>query len=821
MRIERLELVGYKRLMLSNINRIVYTPESLYQLILGTNGSGKSSLLFELTPLPAQSQYYSKEGFKSITLSHKGHQYVLTSSFKSGNKHSFNKDGEELNPGGTMSVQRELVRNEFNITPDLHELLIGQNRFTQMSPLQRRDWITSLSDVDYSYALGVFNKVRTLARDRIGTLKHLRERLANETNALKTLVIDSDAVEQENRLHHELHVMAQERVPNIPGVAQVEHRVRNVLDNLETCSKDVLRHFKVLRETGWVWQQDDALDIAMARLRDRIAGHTAVIDRATQEVESLRDIAQRYGQGEAVIPEDLDMRYQHTQYKLEQQRQLSSVFQPITDPRGAMQDINAILADVTILFQSLPDNSDRRLSKDTEAQAKADYDKHRRDLDIQTSELNRVRTRLRDMETAKDQTCPQCKYVWREGYSEAEYANLGEWVSRLVEDINIIEGHVAERRRFLDEIDVYSGQCRQFRGYVQSYPRLSSLWTYILNNQLLTDKPAEQTQIFSAFKGAVEVALKVLESEEELRGLELLKAQRDFIATHDNPKNRMDALEEEIARALEKRRHDRAELQKLEGIDKDREAVEDLQAELNRLRLELEQMQATWIDALRNELLDVSSRKHQQALGHLQVQLTAKRNLEQIVEDIARSLEEVKLDSEALNALAKSLSPTDGLIAEQLTGFIGCFTSQLNSVISSIWTYDLEVLPCGLDSGELNYKFPLQVNGADNTVVDIGKGSKAQQEIVNFAFILTVMLYRGLQDYPLFLDELGEGFDEQHRENAMTFIKHLLDVGQYSQIFMISHYMSSWSVFEGAQHLVLDSTNIAVPEHINEHVTLG
>ena len=68
MRIERLELFGYKRLMLANIQHFIYTPTSPYQLVLGTNGSGKSSILFELTPLPGHSSNYTKDGYKDITI---------------------------------------------------------------------------------------------------------------------------------------------------------------------------------------------------------------------------------------------------------------------------------------------------------------------------------------------------------------------------------------------------------------------------------------------------------------------------------------------------------------------------------------------------------------------------------------------------------------------------------------------------------------------------------------------------------------------------------------------------------------------------------
>jgi len=180
----------------------------------------------------------------------------------------------------------------------------------------------------------------------------------------------------------------------------------------------------------------------------------------------------------------------------------------------------------------------------------------------------------------------------------------------------------------------------------------------------------------------------------------------------------------------------------------------------------------------------------------------------------------VELDAEAYRLLKEELSPTDGMIADQLKGFIGSFTGHLNSIIGQIWTYDLLVLPCGLGGGELDYKFPMQVRSSDSVVEDIGSGSTGQMEVVDFAFKLIVMFYLKLHEYPLYLDELGHSFDEQHRITVMNFVKGLIETGGFSQAFLISHYAASHGTFNSAEVLVLDAANIAVPKIYNTHVTM-
>ena len=50
-RILSITLYKYIRFELTNTEKVTYTPSEIVQIILGTNGCGKSSLLSQLTPL--------------------------------------------------------------------------------------------------------------------------------------------------------------------------------------------------------------------------------------------------------------------------------------------------------------------------------------------------------------------------------------------------------------------------------------------------------------------------------------------------------------------------------------------------------------------------------------------------------------------------------------------------------------------------------------------------------------------------------------------------------------------------------------------------
>ena len=78
--IKKLILHKYKRFFLTGIETLTYEPEKTMQIIVSKNGAGKSSLLQELNPLPADiKKNYYEGGYKYIEILHYGKLYTLCS----------------------------------------------------------------------------------------------------------------------------------------------------------------------------------------------------------------------------------------------------------------------------------------------------------------------------------------------------------------------------------------------------------------------------------------------------------------------------------------------------------------------------------------------------------------------------------------------------------------------------------------------------------------------------------------------------------------------------------------------------------------------
>lgn len=818
MKIERLELFGYTRLMLANIQRFVYTPLVPCQIILGTNGCGKSSVLYELSPLPAQSGQYTKEGFKKIWISHKGVQYVLESTFKHGNKHSFIRDGEELNPGGTGMVQKDLVAREFNYTQDMHLLLIGETRLTQMAPMKRREWITKLDSVDYVYPLSVYNQFRTRARDHQGTLKHLRQRLIAETNNLQMLS-DTDGMEDRaHLLHHELNALLTQRLPNLPTRQQTQGRVEQLLARISTVSDSVVGLVSPMPEGKRYSGLQDATDDLQSLESDLNVTQT-LLTRSTTEYTELEAVMQEFTSEGELSLENVDQFVAECNAEENKLTGQIDIFHGLQEPELIRRDNEQILDLVMGLFVQLPENADRRYSREANELANARIREQQVIINKGSQALEKIGNRLRTIAAAKNSECPSCGYVWLEGVSEEEVAQNEQWQVEHEAIIEAAEKAIERERRFLEESDGFGAMYTQFRGYVNNYPRMRPLWDHILQNNLLLSNPAGQTGLFLTWRRDVELNAQLTAVQHKrAHALELVERQKKMgSAAHFS--NRMAILMEEIDNLTGAIGVVRTKAKSVRQFRDRMLRMSEAVTQLESATQELERARDVLIDATRNDLIDQAVHSHQIELAGIQHRLTEKRTLEGVVNDLNKDHDNVAVEHAVYTLLSKALSPDEGLIAEQLRGFIGCLVDQMNSVISAVWSYDLQIMPCGMDSGDLDYKFPMNVVNIVRD--DISEGSKGIQAIVDFAFQLTAMLYMGLDDYPLYLDEPGEGLDEQHRTNLMSFIKQLIDSGRYSQLFMISHFATSHGAFLNSEILVLDGNNIAVPSGHNTHVVLG
>lgn len=827
MLINSLELVGYKRIALNGHTRFTIRPSERIQLILGTNGSGKSSLVKELTPLPAEPKEYTKEGSKTITITDRGNTYVLKSWFSEGNKHSFLKNGHEHNDGHTITVQRKLVQQEFGITDDIHELLRNAIKFHSMGPTERRKWFTMLSDVDYTYAIGVFMRLKDQSSGMNQALKLAKNKLVAETAKLTTEEEEKKLAKEVEELYVQIEQLQKQRAPLPRPVSSFMTEQEELLDELFTISDTLLRN----RSAYFGWRGYDSVDAISEDIdstKREVAVTEALLNKSVEEHTKLKekqDLLKKTGaQGVDALLRRLHLAQENRNKTLSNRVLNLEGFYPIS-ASAALESIYGVLFAV---FSEIPANDDRRFTqaKNNETRQKV-LDK--KDLILQKEKeiahFSGKKTHMESHKQAGNMECPKCHHLWVVGYDPEVIKKYEETIETRSEEINKLKAEIKLLEEEMETFQNYLNLYMDFNRCVKNWPALQPFWDFLLDNETVIKSPRVALMQLDLLKKDLVYEVAALRHEEEITEIKDLIKQAEQLG---------DANLNDVT-------------EKLLEVTK---SVDDLTMKLNRLnkhlmatisyRRQMESVQATGkkieemigkaetatkdlVEMLRREAiqncinaLQLSLARKSEALQEMKLQKT-------IIADLEKTIRQYALRDEALKLMVKEMSPTDGLIAEGLLGFIRTFVRLMNNVIKKIWAYPLEVQDCGVatDRGaELDYKFPLMVQSRSNIVDDVRNGSSGMQEVVDLAFKVVAMKYLGLAEAPLLLDEFGASFDLEHRTAASTCIKNLMDTQGFSQLYMISHYESGYGSFTNAQTCVLDARNITVPDVYNQHVVM-
>lgn len=827
MLINSLELVGYKRIALNGHTRFTIRPTERIQLILGTNGSGKSSLVKELTPLPAEPKEYTKDGSKTITITDRGNTYVLKSWFIEGNKHSFIKNGLEMNDGHTITVQRKLVQLEFGITDDIHELLRNAIKFHSMGPTDRRKWLTMLSDADFTYALGVFQRLKEAASATAGALKMSKNKLVAEIGKVSTLEEEKKLQLEVEALYVEIEKLQAQRAPLPKPVSSFMSEQEMLLDQLGTISNNLLRH----RSAFFGWKGYDSIEAITESIdtaKQDIAATEALLNKAVAEHGKLKekqDLLKKTGaQGMETLLRRLHLVQERRNAVLAKRALGLEGFNPVL-ANAALESIHELLFRV---FSEIPNNDNKQFTSARNNEYKQSILDTKNTILKKQEEVNYWSSKKQHMEAHKANgsiECPKCHHHWVVGYDENTIKQYVEKIENLAFQIKEGGLMVANFEAKVEEFNNYSALYMDFSRCVKNWPALQPFWDHLLYHETVIKAPRMALMQLDQLKKDLAFELEAHQFEVEISEIKELIKHAEQIG--DATLN--DVMEKlvEVTSTVEELTTRLSTLNKqVTATTAYRKQMSDVMATGKRIADMIDQAEHATkelIEMLRREAIQNCINALQLSLARKSEALQEMKLQKGIIADLEATISSYALRDQTLKMMVKEMSPTDGLIAEGLLGFIRVFVRQMNGLIKKIWAYPLEVQVCGVatDRGaELDYKFPLMVQSRANIVDDVKNGSSGMQEVVDLAFKVTAMKYLGLSEAPLLLDEFGASFDLEHRTAASGCIKNLMDTQNFSQLYMISHYESGYGSFTNAQTCVLDARNITVPVLYNQHVTM-
>jgi hypothetical protein len=802
MQIISIILTGYRRFLAGGTKSITYTPESAIQLITATNGAGKSSLLAELSPLPASQQQFIKGGKKVITINHRGSHYVLTSDFTKGNHHYFEKDGVNLNQGRTGSVQKILVEQEFNYTNEIHDIQLGKTKFTQLAPNKRREVLTLLCKTDVTYATDVYTRLASQARNLVGARKHTEEKIVQYRSNMIAENELFDIREKLNALQAEYLQLGQNKFRDV---------------NVDQLSK--FKQLLIDSSTALI-DRTNTLD----RKFQQIPDYESDIQNIEQQINSTQNKLTTLGNEHTTLSSLLEqLQSNDTRSILELKTEILELQETLTSlpiPNIPIMSYDLVLDSaidaanaINDLLLKIPLNPNMQLySRETIPTSRTEL-----------THLINVKTRaLKDIENAESRLqliqnhakseCPDCGYTWIPGLSEKEVTNLNKVITDSQKTLESLVAPIEKLTEFLNQAEEWKLWYSKYRSITIEYPRLQYIWDYLQDDYRLFNEPAKHVGLINKFIEDLKTANYRKTLTDNLNTLEhlIVQKQRTESANLGVLSSKLIELEKHISTQTDILSKLKIELQ---SVISELRLANDF---LNHTKT-IMQYWSLYEQALINNnkisinaQLDTMMFDYSQQMSLLSDKVEKAKHSIDLVAHLDLTLKELTEDEEIYQLLLKELSPTDGLIAKSLYQFIQLMVNQCNEIIRSIWTTHLQIQPCRMEKDQLNYKFPLEFPETDYPVEDISEGSEGQQDFIDFVFKIVSRLHLGLLDYPLLMDEVGRSFSEEHRLRLFEYIKKLVELDLTKQVFVVSHFPSTHGTLTLADRNVLDPSGVMV-----------
>jgi energy-coupling factor transporter ATP-binding protein EcfA2 len=862
MRYISIELNLFKRVRLNHIKRLKLTFNEIIQLFLGTNGSGKSRLCRELSMLPADASDYEKGGSKIITCeADDGRRYTATSMFEPHTRHRLvrhDDDGDVvINDWVNTSKQRSTVEELFKMTPEIRALMLGKEKFSDWGPGKRREWFMRLNNAKYDYALAVFTKVNAEANELTAALRNTKKRLVAEQEKVVNEAELKRLNDEVNQIERELNNLMEYRAPVIRSSDTYEAEQKRQLAELQHMTQQLYRLRFIApypnyrdpevryeqAEDGGPWLQvrpsfSSLSEIAteIERLKGEVMSRDALINKAVKEHDRLKeqhDVLTKTG--EAGIAE-LHKRFKAVhgrKVEVLSSRTLVDVLvgldgiHPING-MGALESVWDTLEDIA---STIPDNSEKAYGQAKIVELKGQLDEKMRAYNVASGHVDKLVTRKTHADNHRgngETTCPSCSYRWTIGYNETEYQRLlngievyQEQAKKLKEEMKDIEEQIARNYE-------YGEKYRSFIRLTQAWPVLTPLWDHLIENEFVTAKARTMMGFVERFRFDLQIMKDTLRLDAEMGEISNLIASAEKLG---------DATLTDVRLGLEQWSHE------VEHLNSERHLLQkdvtdftayyrimaegvSLEQKITKARSDIVQTNEAWIETLHKETILHCIKQLRTSLTRKEETLSYVNMQQARVLDLQQQIEELTIKEQAARLVRDQLSPTEGLIADNLLGFIRYFIGDMNEVIERIWSYPLVVQDCAVESAggtELDYRFPVVVdNDYDDPAGDIKEGSTGIVEVIDLAFRIAAMQCLGLGNSPLFLDEFGAHFDKHHQSTVTQVISNIMEERQFPQLFMVSHYDASYGAFTNAEICVLHPGNITIPAEAqyNQHVEM-
>ncbi len=814
--ITRFVLDKFIPLMHNGIKHIEISDLSQITILTGENGSGKSSLLRELTPYPATRTDYEKTGKKTIELIHENTTYSLTSDFsKTGGAHSFIRAKVELNESGTTEMQNDLVNRYFNYSNLLDRLVGGHCKICQMGRPERKHLIMATYPSDLTFILNHHKKICSKIRAFQNNLKMLQERKLKLQDSLlskdlreRNLIYRNDLLNLANVLDRDLFVLQREKKQQL--AYRPEGNIINP-DAVESTLSSIYHDFcKLVKQHTTSLLSANNLANELGKVDANLVHLTTHAKRIEEQGSELKEEIEKLA---TYLETDTESAIAQCKALITEHQTIINAYQP--DPSlpilsedeydNVVANSETILNDiytVTTLGHWLWSSYTYRKAEQLMDQWAFQTGTYAQDITQLKKQQHQLQQQLQGYDNrAYPEDCRRpCKL--RQSI-ETVIKNVEDDLQRITTQLTLMVDKYQQMESRLNRLKEALCERQPERNLLSKLENLHlyKTWGPVLTAEesiivALNKNPTQVVVNFKKMLSGTASAIKVKQSRETLKTLET--NLRGLTTANIPAKQFIDSAIIEKETTLRKLL---AELQSFDGekqrllnrrqqlvshqklVDKIEKAVPEIK---DGLKVAIAKTTAIviqeWIDYLESVKSQVGTQ-----LRDLEVLIRQQESfLTRLNDEVQPNINELVETLKMFQAIEKELSPVTGIPHQYIVRYINTLFSRANSFIRKVWNYEMEL--AYFKEGEpFDYSFKVLFNGATE-VKDVNLCSEGQKAIINLAVTLAISTYRGFaKQYPLKLDEFTNGLSSSHVNKLMLTLGDELREAEIAQSIIVSH----------------------------------
>ena len=850
MRITRILLKGYKRFMLSNIDTFEAEFPKKVTVICSINGSGKSSLLRELCPLPPVRTDFEKDGRKELDIEHNNHVYNLISDF--GNKtspHSFIMDGEELNIGHTTQIQSELVNKHFGITSSIYDLIYNRVQLSRTTKSERKNLFLKINPMDLSVILDAHKKTLSKIKDCKANLVLLKTKKAEleskmiSDDILKNNKTTKDNLNEQVKLTQMIIFGLNQHIEHIKNIGRADYESNATIDTdaiVRSCKeigKHVRKYTSVSRGDAF-YTEKEKLNGTITSLRLQKDTLLEDISRISTEIEEFHKHLDECGneRNRHMVEQDIE----NIDARLNELEVVNITPIPIDEIDEHYSKILSLKKILDVFMNSGCEFKNPAIVNEKLLQ----FNNLKQNVVILTDKVNSLRDSISECEnelsTLNDKAKVPSECNFRCGLRFVFESRKKQLTDRLSSLKNELESNNLNLNKQIESRDKMREELGPYIKYslVSAFNNIKS----ILFNSKFGYSPDDDKLIELINKQPMQIIAsldEIIKLSEVYEKRRVLLEKRKLLETELSTIMKTSSVNSDfIKKELTKRENDvKVKLGKLNSVKNELLAADDkynLYLEYSTACDKIKELQDTFSQGERALIVKsaVSYWNNVKSVYekiNLEIQEEL-RSLETIIreQDLLRytrdneiipSIDEIEKKKGVLSKIEYALSPNTGIPHSSMVKYINTMINNVNYFISKIWSYKIQLDNIS-ETDAIDYGFSLKI--MNNTVSDISLCSDGQKEAIDFVWVLTILLQMKLLDkIPFFADEISRCMDSHHRTKTLEFINTLVDGGLVEQIFIINHFAAISDGFTDSNIVCINGENMVdLPERTNENVKI-